>query len=255
MGEVQVGLQARLMSQALRKLAGNLNRAKTVCLFTNQIREKIGVSLRQPGDPAGRPGAEVLLVAAPRPAPDRDPQGGHRGGRQPGPRARSSRTRSRRPSSRPSSTSTTARASRTRAACSSSASSNDIVTKSGSFFSYGETRLGQGRNNAKAFLRENPEMADEIEAKIYAALGVEQARGPKAPARRGRGRSRGAEAAEPRPPRPEARRRPAETEPPDAPSARARHRTRDAERAGDGAGGRARGAAPPRADVAELHAG
>ena len=86
MGESQVGLQARLMSQALRKLAGNLNRAKTVCLFTNQIREKIGVSFGSPGDAAGRPGAEVLLLAAPRPPPHRDPQGGHRGGRQPGPR-------------------------------------------------------------------------------------------------------------------------------------------------------------------------
>ena len=85
MGETQVGLQARLMSQALRKLAGNLNRAKTVCLFTNQIREKIGVMFGSPGDPAGRPGAEVLLLAAPRHSPHRDPQGGHRGGRQPGP--------------------------------------------------------------------------------------------------------------------------------------------------------------------------
>ena len=85
MGETQVGLQARLMSQALRKLAGNLNRANTVCLFTNQIREKIGVRFGSPGDPAGRPGAEVLLLAAPRHPPHRDPQGGHRGGRQPGP--------------------------------------------------------------------------------------------------------------------------------------------------------------------------
>ena len=85
MGEQTVGLQARLMSQALRKLAGNLNRAKTVCLFTNQIREKIGVMFGSPGDAAGRPGAEVLLLAAARHAPDRDAQGGHRGGRQPGP--------------------------------------------------------------------------------------------------------------------------------------------------------------------------
>ena len=57
MGEVQVGLQARLMSQALRKLAGNLNRAKTVCLFTNQIREKIGVSF---GSPETQPGGRAL---------------------------------------------------------------------------------------------------------------------------------------------------------------------------------------------------
>ena len=57
MGETQVGLQARLMSQALRKLAGNLNRAKTVCLFTNQIREKIGVTF---GSPETQPGGRAL---------------------------------------------------------------------------------------------------------------------------------------------------------------------------------------------------
>ena len=81
-----VGLQARLMCQALRKLAGNLNRTNTLCLFTNQIREKIGVMFGSPETPAGRPRAEVLLLAAPRHPPDRDAQGGHRGGRQPGPR-------------------------------------------------------------------------------------------------------------------------------------------------------------------------
>ena len=84
-GDTTVGLQARLMSQAMRKLAGNLNRTKTVCLFTNQIREKIGVSVRLAGDPAGRPGAEVLLLATARHPPHRDPQGRDRGGRQPGP--------------------------------------------------------------------------------------------------------------------------------------------------------------------------
>ena len=57
MGETQVGLQARLMSQALRKLAGNLNRANTVCLFTNQIREKIGVQF---GSPETQPGGRAL---------------------------------------------------------------------------------------------------------------------------------------------------------------------------------------------------
>ena len=57
MGETQVGLQARLMSQALRKLAGNLNRANTVCVFTNQIREKIGVMF---GSPETQPGGRAL---------------------------------------------------------------------------------------------------------------------------------------------------------------------------------------------------
>jgi recombination protein RecA len=49
---------------------------------------------------------------------------------------------------------------------------HNLITKSGSFFAYGETRLGQGRNNAKGFLRENPEIATELERKIYEALGV-----------------------------------------------------------------------------------
>src|SRR4051795_7578274 len=57
MGETQVGLQARLMSQALRKLAGNLNRSNTACLFTNQIREKIGVMF---GSPETQPGGQAL---------------------------------------------------------------------------------------------------------------------------------------------------------------------------------------------------
>ena len=52
---------------------------------------------------------------------------------------------------------------------------HDIVQKSGSFFSYGDERLGQGRNNAKGYLRENPDKAKEIESKIYAAVGVDQA--------------------------------------------------------------------------------
>ena len=85
MGEQQVGLQARMMSQAMRKLAGNLNRAKTVCVLTNQIREKIGVMF---GSPETQPGGRALKfysLAATRHPADRDPQGGHRGGRQPGP--------------------------------------------------------------------------------------------------------------------------------------------------------------------------
>jgi recombination protein RecA len=65
----------------------------------------------------------------------------------------------------------------------------DLVQKSGSFFSYGETRLGQGRNNAKQFLSDNPELALEIETKVRTALGIDgavkdsvQAREPEAPA-------------------------------------------------------------------------
>ena len=86
MGDQTVGVQARMMSQAMRKLAGNLNRTQTLCVFTNQIREKVGVMFGSPGDAAGRPRAEVLRLAAAGHPPDRDAQGRHRGGRQPRPR-------------------------------------------------------------------------------------------------------------------------------------------------------------------------
>src|SRR5256714_915438 len=55
---------------------------------------------------------------------------------------------------------------------------HDVVSKSGSFFSYGDERIGQGRNNAKAYLEENPEVAREIESKIYEALGIDRDRPP-----------------------------------------------------------------------------
>ena len=86
MGDTHVGLQARLMSQALRKLAGTLNRTDTICLFTNQLREKIGVMFGNPGDDARRPRAEVLLVGPARHPPHRDAEGRRRGDRQPRPR-------------------------------------------------------------------------------------------------------------------------------------------------------------------------
>ena len=89
MGDSHVGLQARLMSQALRKLAGTLNRTDTICLFTNQLREKIGVMFGKPETTPGRPRAEVLRVGPARHPADRDAQGRRRGVRQP--RARQGR--------------------------------------------------------------------------------------------------------------------------------------------------------------------
>ena len=83
MGDQSVGLQARMMSQAMRKLAGNLNRTTTVCIFTNQIREKVGVMF---GSPETQPGGRALKfysVPAVGHPPHRDAQGRHRGRRQP----------------------------------------------------------------------------------------------------------------------------------------------------------------------------
>ncbi len=83
MGDSHVGLQARLMSQALRKLAGTLNRTETICIFTNQLREKIGVMFGSNGDHVRRARAQVLRLGAPRHPPDRDAEGRRRGDRQP----------------------------------------------------------------------------------------------------------------------------------------------------------------------------
>ena len=156
MGDSHVGLQARLMSQALRKLAGTLNRTDTICIFTNQLREKIGVMFGIAGDDAGRPRAQVLLVGPPRHPPHRDAQGRAPRRSATACASRSSRTRSRRRSSRPSSTSSTATGSPGRAPSSTSALERKIVQKSGSYFSFGDERLGQGRQNATAFLTREP---------------------------------------------------------------------------------------------------
>ncbi len=86
MGDQTVGVQARMMSQAMRKLAGNLNRTQTLCLFVEPDPREGRRHVRLAGDPAGRPRAEVLRVPAARHPPDRDAQGRHRGGRQPRPR-------------------------------------------------------------------------------------------------------------------------------------------------------------------------
>ena len=173
MGETQVGLQARLMSQALRKLTGNLNRAKTVCLFTNQIREKIGVTF---GSPETQPGGRALKFYS------------------------SQRLDIRRIETLKEGTEAVGNRVRVKVAKNKVASpfkqaefdieygvgishegclldlalEHDLVTKSGSFFSYGELRLGQGRNNTKQYLSENPELAHEIEGKIFSLLGVDR---------------------------------------------------------------------------------
>ena len=81
MGDAQMGLQARLMSQALRKLTGAVSKSKTCLIFINQLREKIGVMFGNPGNDDRRPRAEVLLVGARRHPPHCEHQGRRRGGR------------------------------------------------------------------------------------------------------------------------------------------------------------------------------
>jgi recombination protein RecA len=171
MGDQTVGLQARMMSQAMRKLAGNLNRANTLCVFTNQIREKVGVMF---GSPETQPGGRALKFYASQRLDIRRIETLKDGVEAVGNRVRVKVVKNK--------VAAPFRQAEFDIEYGVGISSegcildlgleNDIVSKSGSFFSYGDTRLGQGRGNAKGFLRENPSLAREIELKIYDAVGM-----------------------------------------------------------------------------------
>jgi recombination protein RecA len=169
MGDSHVGLQARLMSQALRKLTGAVNRSNTCVIFTNQIREKIGVMF---GNPETTTGGRALKFYA------------------------SLRLDIRRIGAIKEGQDMTGNRTRVKVVKNKLAPpfkqaefdvmynegishngllidlgvENDVVNKSGAWFSYGDVRLGQGRENAKQFLRDSPDLAAEIETRVRAAL-------------------------------------------------------------------------------------
>ncbi|MEX0891185.1 MAG: recombinase RecA [Gemmatimonadota bacterium] len=171
MGDSHVGLQARLMSQALRKLTGAVNRSKTSVIFTNQIREKIGVMFGNPETTSG--GRALKFYASVRLDIRRI------GAIKEGQELTGNRTRVKVVKNKVAPPFKQAEfdimynegISHTGLLVDIGVE-QDIVQKSGAWFSYGETRLGQGRENAKQYLRENPELADEVEARIRAALGT-----------------------------------------------------------------------------------
>jgi recombination protein RecA len=173
MGEVQVGLQARLMSQALRKLAGNLSRANTVCVFTNQIREKIGVTF---GSPETQPGGRALKFYSSQRLDIRRIETLKEGTEAVGNRVRVKVVKNKvaAPFRQAEFDIEYGTGISSEGCLLDLALEHDLVQKSGSFFSYGELRLGQGRNNTKQYLAENPETAREIEAKLFEVLGIER---------------------------------------------------------------------------------
>jgi len=173
MGDQTVGLQARMMSQAMRKLAGNLNRAQTLCLFTNQIREKVGVMF---GSPETQPGGRALKFYASQRLDIRRIETLKDGTEAVGNRVRVKVVKNKvaAPFRQAEFDIEFGKGISSSGCLIDLGLEHDVVGKSGSFFSYGDERLGQGRGNAKAYLDEHPEVAKEIEAKVYAALGLGQ---------------------------------------------------------------------------------
>ena len=169
MGESKMGLQARLMSQALRKLAANINRTNTTCVFINQLREKIGVMFGNPETTTG--GNALKFYASVRIDIRRIGQ------LKEGEEIQGNRTRVKVVKNKLAPPFRKAEfdilygqgISKTGELIDMGVDLN-ILKKSGSWFSYGETRLGQGRDAVRNLLRDNPELSEEIEGKIKAAL-------------------------------------------------------------------------------------
>jgi len=171
MGDAHMGLQARLMSQALRKLTGAIKRSNTAVVFTNQLRQKIGVVF---GNPETTSGGMALKFYASVRLDLRPIEAIKQGGQVIGTRIR-------------------ARVKKNKVAPPFRQAEFDImhnagiskegdildlgvemgiIEKRGAYYSYGETRLGQGRENAKQFLRENPALSLEIENRIREEVGL-----------------------------------------------------------------------------------
>jgi len=165
MGDTHVGLQARLMSQALRKLTSSIHRSRTAVIFINQIREKIGVTY---GSPEVTPGGRALKFYSSVRVDLRRVESIKQGAEVMGNRVR-------------------ARIVKNKVAAPFRVAEFDImfnlgiskmgdileigveqgvVKKSGAFYSYGETKLGQGRENSKDFLIQHPEIAESIESRL-----------------------------------------------------------------------------------------
>ncbi len=174
MGDQTVGVQARMMSQAMRKLAGNLNRANTMCVFTNQIREKVGVMF---GSPETQPGGRALKFYSSARLDIRRIETLKEGTEAVGNRVRVKVVKNKcaAPFRQAEFDIEYGEGISAEGCLIDLGLEHDIVRKSGSFFSYGEERLGQGRNNAKGYLREHPEVFAEIERKVYEAMGAEPA--------------------------------------------------------------------------------
>jgi recombination protein RecA len=171
MGDHQMGLQARLMSQALRKLTGVVSKSKTCLIFINQIREKIGVMF---GNPETTTGGRALKFYSSVRLDIRRTSQIKEGEEVVGSRVKVKVVKNK--------VAAPFRAAEFDVGYGEGISKtgelldigieNKIIEKSGSWFSYGDVRLGQGRENAKLFIKENADLCAEIEQKVRKALGI-----------------------------------------------------------------------------------
>lgn len=195
MGDAHVGLQARLMSQALRKLAGAISKSNTIVIFINQLREKVGVMY---GNPETTTGGKALKFYASIRLDVRKADPLKNGTEIVGNRTRVKVVKNKvappfkiaefdmiygEGISREGSLLDMAVARR-------------IIVKSGAWFSYGDMRMAQGRDNARLFLKDNPELAAEIDAKVRAELDAERAKAQAEAEARRQGRQQPAAAAQ-----------------------------------------------------------
>lgn len=171
MGDSSVGLQARLMSQALRKLAGSLNKSNTTCIFINQLREKIGVMF---GSPETTTGGRALKFFATVRIDVRRVDSIKAGTEIVGNRVRAKVVKNKvAPPFRQAEFDLMYGTGISKEGSILDLGVEEgIVAKSGAWYTYGEERLGQGREAAKDFLRENPDLRNEIELKIRDSLGL-----------------------------------------------------------------------------------
>mgnify|MGYP000281904146 FL=1 len=167
MGDAHVGLQARLMSQALRKLAGVINKSKCVIVFINQLREKVGVMF---GNPETTPGGRALKFYSSVRLDIRRIESLKQDGEVIGNRTRVKVVKNKvAPPFREAEFDIIYGKGISKEGNILDAAVNlDIVEKSGSWFSYNGDRIGQGRENVKDYLAKNPKVAEEIEGKIRA---------------------------------------------------------------------------------------
>lgn len=171
MGDSHVGLQARLMSQALRKLSGAINKSNTIAIFINQIREKIGVMF---GNPETTPGGRALKFYSSVRLEVRRAETIKQGTEMVGNRTKIKVVKNK--------VAPPFRTAEVDIMFGEGISKEgetvdigvelDIVQKSGSWYAYGDERLGQGRENAKQFLKENPAILEEIANKIRSSYGI-----------------------------------------------------------------------------------